>query len=71
MTDSPTADSLLDDLRHSRTDLPYLVAKVRETRRDVVIVSAHAVDAWRSREPEAWRKVHDGLAAGGVSVQVV
>jgi len=66
-----TADSLLEDLRHSRTDLSALVEKVRDTRRDLVIVSAHAVDAWRVREPDVWRKVHEWLATEGVEVRVI
>ena len=66
-----TADSLLEDLRRSRTDLSALVEKVRDSRRDLVIVSAHAVDAWRVREPDAWRNVREWRAAEGVAVRVI
>jgi hypothetical protein len=66
-----TIDSLLQDLRYTRTDLPALVSSVRDTRRNLVIVSARAIDAWSTREPEAWRKVHAWLAEEGVAVRVV
>ena len=66
-----TAESLLDDLRHSQTDLAHLVEKVRDTQRRLVIVSADAVDAWRARDPQSWRKVNDWLCDEGVAVRVV
>ena len=65
-----TADALLEDLRNSRTDLAHLVERVLEKRRAAVIVSAEAVDAWDAREPHAWRKVREWLAAEGVAVTV-
>jgi hypothetical protein len=55
-------------LRNSRTDLARLVEAVSRDQFTKLVVPQQSVDAWEQREPEAWRKVSDWLAARGVPI---
>ena len=60
----PTRE-LLAELRRSRTDLARLVEVAADADRAYVVVPAQAVVAWKEREPDAWAKVVEWLAANG------
>ena len=55
-------EDLVEDLIGSRTDLARYVAAASRTDLPYLVVSADAVRAWETREPEAWRKVREWLA---------
>jgi hypothetical protein len=61
-------DTLLNDLRASKTDLARLVAAVLRDRPPYVVVPYRAVTAWAQREPERWASVSEWLAAHNVSL---
>jgi hypothetical protein len=58
-----TTSDLIAELRGTRTDLARLVESAAHAERPYVVVPVRAVTAWMSREPEAWAKVLEWLAA--------
>jgi hypothetical protein len=66
-----TTDVLLTELRMLRSDLARLVERVWREKRQCVVVSARAVQAWEDREPHAWAAVRTWLANRGVEVVMV
>jgi len=60
-----TTSDLIAELRESRTDLARLVEAAAPAERAYVVVPAQAVKAWMEREPAAWAKVSEWLAANG------
>jgi len=66
-----TAETLLLELRNSRTDLARLVEAVSRDQFAQLVVPQQSVDAWERREPESWRKVSGWLAKRGVPIHRV
>ena len=64
-------DVLLTELRMLKSDLARLVERVWQEKRQCVVVSARAVEAWEDREPHAWAAVRTWLADRGVRVEMV
>ncbi len=71
MDEEISTEGLLDELRHTRTDLAGLVERVVARRLSEVAVSSKAVAAWERRAPEAWAKVQKWLTARGVKIVIV
>lgn len=66
-----TVEDLLNELRPSRTDLARLVEAVARHRLPQVVLLAQTVVAWQQRDPAAWAKVSEWLAACGAAVVIV
>ena len=64
-------ESLLAEVRASRTDLARLVEAAADDERRFVVVPAKAVQAWQQREPQAWANVCNWLASQGKTLVVV
>jgi hypothetical protein len=63
-----TTDELLSDLRESETDLVRVIEAVVRDRLPYLVVSSHAVKAWKEREPQHFEKVSGWLAARNVAI---
>lgn len=57
-----TTESLLAELRSSRSALTSLVERASRRDRLWVVVTEAAVTAWERREPTAWAKVQTWLS---------
>ena len=60
------AQVLLNELAGGPTDLARLVRRVVHRKKPWVIVSAEAAAAYERRDPQAWAKIRNWLAAQGV-----
>jgi hypothetical protein len=66
----PPSDDLADLLAElsPETDLAAIVKRVSRRNLPWVVVSSAAVAAWRQRDPAAWTKVSEWLAAKRVAI---
>lgn len=71
MTEIPSTEALLAELRTSRTDLWRWVKAASESQFPRVVIPAEAIRAWQQREPETWAKVAQWFAAHGKRVEEV
>lgn len=62
---------VVQELENSPTDLARLVRQTEYTGAKRIAVSAAAVRGWTARDPRAWHKVQEWLAAKGVRILTV
>jgi len=66
---SPPSDALdLIATLGSKTDLAALVKRLSQKDLPCLVVSSAAVAAWTRRDPAAWARVSEWLAAKGVAI---
>lgn len=65
---TPRDDAELLGALECREDLAALIHRVRQNELPWVVVPSAAITAWEHRDPAAWAKVADWLAAKGVAV---
>lgn len=68
--ENPPPSEVLDLIAElgSKTDLAALVKRVSQNDLPRLVVSSAAVAAWTRRDPAAWARVSQWLAAKGVAI---